>query len=113
MHVLWEETESTSHLLSLCKKLMSEQLYTERHDSICRIIHWHICKHFNILVPEQSWKHKPDQILDNEYIMLTYDKMIPSSVDIANKALRPDIVLKHKKEKSALLIEVSVPVVLE
>ena len=37
--------------------------------------------------------------------MLTHD---PSSVDIANKALRLDIVLKHKKENSALLIEVSV-----
>ena len=41
--------------------------------------------------------------------MLTHDKMIPSSVGIAKKALCPDIVLKHKKEKSALLIEVSVP----
>ena len=41
--------------------------------------------------------------------MLTHVKMIPSSVDIANKALCPDIVLKHKKEKLALLIEVSVP----
>ena len=41
--------------------------------------------------------------------MLTYDKMIPLSVDIANKVLRLVIVLKHKKEKSALLIEVSVP----
>ena len=35
--------------------------------------------------------------------------MIPSSVDIANEALHPDIVLEHKKEKSALLIKVSVP----
>jgi len=35
--------------------------------------------------------------------------MIPSSVDIANKASCPDMLLKHKKEKSALLIEVSVP----
>ena len=41
--------------------------------------------------------------------MLTYDKMIQSSVDIANKTLHPDIVLQHKKEKTALLIEVSVP----
>ena len=41
--------------------------------------------------------------------MLTQDKMIPSSVDITNKALHLDTVLKHKKEKSALLIEVSVP----
>ena len=42
--------------------------------------------------------------------MLTYDEMIPPSVDIANKALRLDIVLKHKKEKSALLIKISVPI---
>ena len=41
--------------------------------------------------------------------MLLYGMMIPSSVDIANKALRSDIVRRHKKEKSALLIEVSVP----
>ena len=34
--------------------------------------------------------------------------MIPSSVDIANKAVHPDMVLKDKKEKSALFIEVSV-----
>ena len=35
--------------------------------------------------------------------------MIPSSVNIENKALRLDIVLRYKKEKKALLIEVSVP----
>ena len=38
-----------------------------------------------------------------------HDKMIPLSVNIANKSLRLDIVLKHKKGKTALLIEVSVP----
>jgi len=41
--------------------------------------------------------------------MLTHDKMISSSVDIANKALRPDIMLKHNDENSALLIKFSVP----
>ena len=48
-------------------------------------------------------------MVENEQVMLTCDTMIPSSVDIANKALCPDMVLKHKKEKSALLIKVSVP----
>ena len=41
--------------------------------------------------------------------MLTCDKMVLSSVDIANKVLHLDMVLKHKKENPALLIEVSVP----
>ena len=41
--------------------------------------------------------------------MLTYDITIPSSVNRENKALRPDIRMRYKKEKKALLIEVSVP----
>ena len=40
--------------------------------------------------------------------MLTYDLMIPSSINKYNKTLRPDIVLRYKKENKALLIEVSV-----
>ena len=91
---------------------MPEQLYTERHDSVFRVIHWHICEHFTILVPEQSWKHKQNLILENEQVILTHDKMIPSSVDIANKALRPDIPScsnTKRKKKMALLIEVTVP----
>ena len=35
--------------------------------------------------------------------------MISSGVNIENKALRPDTVLRYKKEKMALLIEVLVP----
>ena len=45
----------------------------------------------------------------NEQIMLMCDKMIPSSVNITNKALHPYMVFKHKKENTALLTEVSVP----
>ena len=41
--------------------------------------------------------------------MLLYDLIIPSSMNMENKALRPDIVLRYKKENKALLIEVSVP----
>ena len=41
--------------------------------------------------------------------MLTYDLMIPSSVNIENQALRPDRVFRYKKKNKALLIEVSEP----
>ena len=40
------------------------------------VIHWHICKHFIIPVPEQLWKHKPNPIIEDEHIVLTHDKMI-------------------------------------
>ena len=92
------ETKRTSYLLSGCKKiLMSEQLYTQRHNNVCRVIRWHICKNFNIPVPENSWKHEPKAITENKEVPLTYDLMIPSSVHIENEALQPDIVLRHKR----------------
>ena len=38
-----------------------------------------------------------------------YDFMIPSSVNVENKALRPDMVLRNKKQNKSMLNEVSVP----
>ena len=39
-------------------------------------------KNYNIPVVENSWKHKPKGIIENKNIALTYDLMIPSSVNI-------------------------------
>ena len=66
-------------------------------------------RNFNIPVPQNLWKHKPKATTENKDIMLTYNLMILSSVSIKKKALRPDIVLRYKKEKKALLNEVSIP----
>ena len=81
------ETESTSHLLSGCNKLISEQLYTQRHNKVCGVIHRHMSRNFNIPVPQNSWKHEPKSIIENKDIILTYDLMIPSSMNTENKAL--------------------------
>jgi len=35
-------------------------------------------------------------------VPLTYDVMIPSSVNIENKSLQPDIKLRYKKERSGI-----------
>ena len=45
---------------------------------------------------------------DQEHDTDSFKKM-SGSMHITNKALRLDIVIKHKKEKSAFFIEVSVP----
>ena len=44
----------------------------------------------------------------NKEVMFMCDLTIQSSVNMENKALRLDIVLRHKKEKKALLMEGSV-----
>ena len=79
--------------IQILKNLMSEQLYTQRHNKVCKVIHWHICKNFDIPVPENLWENEPKAITENMEVPLTYDLMIPSSVNIENKALRPEIIL--------------------
>ena len=76
------ETESTSHLLSGCKKLLSEQLYIQWHNKLCKVVSWHICKIFNIPVPENSWRHEPRAIIENKDVMFTFEMMIPSSMNL-------------------------------
>ena len=57
----------------------------------------------------ETRKHDPRAIIENKDVMLTYDLMITLSVNVENKALQPDIALRNKKEKTALLIEISIP----
>ena len=44
---------------------MSEQLYTQRHNKVYNVICWHICKNFDVPVPENLWEHEPKVITEN------------------------------------------------
>ena len=81
------ETESVSPFLLGCKIIMSEQLDIRSNNKVWRVIHWHVCKKFNIPVPQNSWKHEPKSITENKEVTLTYDMMILSCVNVENKAL--------------------------
>ena len=67
---------------------MSEQLYTQRHNKVCGVIHWHICRNFNIPVPENSWKHEAKAITENKRGSNAHVRPDdPIERDIENKAL--------------------------
>ena len=78
-------------------KNMSEQLYTQQHNRVCKVTRSHIWKNFDVPVPENLWEHEPKGITENIEVRLTYDLMIPSGVNIENEPLRPDIILRCKK----------------
>ena len=101
--------ESSNHLLAGCPVLLNESRYTIRHNRVCRVLHWRLCKHFGFNVIKDSWKHEPPSILDNCNARITYDMTIPVSRHILNGALRPDIVVIDKKKNTGLIIDVSVP----
>ena len=45
------------------------------------------------------WENEAKAITENIEVPLMYDLMIPSGVNIENKALRPDIIVGYKKKR--------------
>jgi hypothetical protein len=46
------EVESVGHLMSACEIMLAEGLYTRRHNSICSLLHWRLCKEYGIPTTE-------------------------------------------------------------
>ena len=104
-----KETESSNHLISGCQTLLADGHYTKRHNKVCSYIHWTICQAHNNQT-EDIWKHQPEPVTANKEVTIFYDKPIPTGRYIENKAIKPDIVVRNHLKKSALIIDISVPI---
>ena len=104
-----ESTETITHLLSGCPKLLAEGRYTTRHNNVCRVIHWRLCQKYGFEAHDVSWKHKPQPFLENQHAKITYDAPIPAARHITDSAVRPDIVVLDKRTRKGYIIDVCVP----
>ena len=102
------EVESVNHLVSGCKELLSDGLYTKRHNRVCKYLHWKICKEKDIQVKE-IWNHEPQPVTSNGDTTVFYDHIIRPGRYIENKAIKPDIVIWDKTNRTAKIIDVCVP----
>lgn len=101
--------ESVNHLTSGCQTLLADGHYTNRHNKICKYLHWKACKDLGIEVCSKIWEHEPQPITASRNITIFYDKIIPVGRYIENNAIKPDIVIWNKEKKSAHIIDVAVP----
>ena len=69
-------------------------------------MYWAICKEFGIEVKERWYEHEPKTVTENDSVTILWDMPIHTDRTIA--ANRPDIVLKNKKDKICLLIDMTV-----
>ena len=69
-------------------------------------MYWKISKEFGIEVKERWYEHEPKTVNENDSITILWDMPIHTDRTIA--ANRPDIVLKNKKDKICLLIDMTV-----
>ena len=81
--------------------------YTNRHNRAGQYIHWKICDHYGIETPDKWYEYKPLPVLYTPKRTILWD--FPIRTDRTIQANRPDIVIKHKQNKTCQLIDMSVP----
>ena len=98
--------KTIDHLVSGCPELAKTK-YIHRHNKAAAHMHWKICKEFGIEVKEWWYEHEPKTVTENDSVTILWDMPIHTDRTIA--ANRPDIVLKNKKDKTCLLIDMTTP----
>ena len=102
------EVESVSHLMSGCQTLLADGHYTNRHNKVCRYLHWKVCNEIGMWTkPIQD--HEPAPTTSYEDYVIFYDKPISLGRYVEGGAIKPDIVVWDRKAKTAQIIEVTVP----
>ena len=98
--------ETIDHLVSGCPELAKTE-YIQRHNKAAAYLHWTICKQYNIKVQDKHYEREPATVTENQTATILWD--MPIQTDKEKKANRPDIVVKDKKERTCLLIDMSIP----
>ena len=101
-----KEVESVFHILSGCDTLAHKE-YLHRHDQVAKLVHHTICRHFKIPVPPNWSAHKPDEVIVTSEVEIVWDQFIDTDRPVG--ANRPDIIVRDKKAKETLIIDVSCP----
>ena len=100
------ENETISHIVSECKMLAQKE-YKERHDNVCRYIHWKLCKKHDFQRAQQWYEHEPDGVIENKGYKILWDFTIQCDTKI--EARRPDIVLIDKTMKEVKIVDITIP----
>ena len=104
--ICWQFQERVDHLVSGCPELAKTE-YIQRHSKAAAYLHWTKCKRYNIKVQDKHYEHEPATVTENQTATILLD--MPNQNDKEIKANRPDIVVKDRKERTYLLIDMSIP----
>lgn len=98
--------ETIDHLVAGCPVLTPSE-YVRRHDRVGQYLHWGICKHYGIDTHRNWYEHHPQPVTESQHVTILWDFSV--NTDRTIQANRPDIIIKDHKNKTCLLIDMSVP----
>ena len=72
--------------------MLAPTSYLSHHNLVARVLHWHLCKSFEILLRAKSWFcHQPLPVSENDKLKILWDFSMITDATVACN--RPDIVL--------------------
>ena len=87
--------------MSECSKLAQRE-NRRKHGSVARMVHWKLCKKFNLEKSEKWYLHNHQTVTENLNHKLLWDKNI--QCDNVTFERKPDIAIVNKMEKIAKII---------
>ena len=95
--------ETIDHLVSSCSKIAQTD-YKERHDKVVSMLHWNLCRKYNLPTPDKWWQHKVDKVLQNEDVKVLWDFKIQIDKHLAHNI--PDTTVIEKKRVWIIDVEI-------
>ena len=102
-----KENETVAHIVSSCEKLTQKYYKQWRHDKVAQILHWNLCKKYDLQAATKFYDHVPEKVSENDLVKILWDFNIQTDKKLEHN--KPDITLQDKKNNECLLIEVSCP----
>ena len=100
-----EMDETIMHVVSECRMLAQKE-YKARHDKVASIVHWSLCKKFQLQHSEKWYDHRAEKVLENKEVKLLWDFNVQTDKEI--HARRPDIILVDKEKGKTWVIDIAV-----
>lgn len=101
-----QKDESVEHLISGCSKLAPME-YLARHNKVASIVHWRLCKRYDIQVHKDVHRHQVQPVVETDKVKILWDMFVQT--DRVIRARRPDIVVVDKSSKEVTIIDIGVP----
>ena len=95
--------ETVNHIISGCPELAKTD-HLERHNKAAAYIHWKVCQHYSIEVPERLCGMNTSPI-----VTILWDMQIHTDRELSANSNKPDMVIKDHANRCCKLIDVSVP----
>jgi len=100
-----QHEETIHHLTSGCP-ILAKNEYLMRHDKVCTHLHYSMCKALGIETTDKWYTHIPKPVCEDGDVTLLWHQAVHTDREVT--ANRPDIIIKNKKEKTCMLIDVAI-----